>query len=80
MPQHVELVEQHMGLRGVTLGRIAKRPPHVHHCEADAGGLAASRRSHPPADLIATLRDLREAKGLPLDIPTGFVPFTKDAA
>src|SRR3990172_2329139 len=40
MPQHVELVEQHMGLRGVTLGRIAKRPPHVHHCEADAGGLS----------------------------------------
>lgn len=32
---------------------------------------------HEPLDLVTELRRLREAAGLPLDVPSGFVPFTK---
>src|SRR5256712_5031026 len=37
--QHVELIEQEAGLRGVACGGEPKGLPHVHHRERDGGGL-----------------------------------------
>src|SRR6266571_4071040 len=37
--QHVELVEEDAGLRGVALGRVPERLPHVHHSHANPRAL-----------------------------------------
>src|ERR1019366_1298010 len=43
--QHMELVEQDSGLRGVGAGGVAKRLPHVHHCQTHLFGLLFPEKS-----------------------------------
>jgi len=48
MTQDVELVEQDLGLRRMSLHRVAKRLPHVHHRQANAGSLLRPQREKEP--------------------------------
>src|SRR5713101_2870399 len=92
MTQDVELVEQDAGLGGVPRSREAKRLPHVHDHQPDAGRFT---RAEPRVELVqARLRAIRapkpdralpnqvaddDAVGVALLIETSSSPMTRGA-